>query len=212
MSFILKALKKLENEKSARKTDPVEIDSAILAPDSSSYSSQRRGGKWTIIPLVLMAGAGIIFFFLQKTPPHVTEARKMASNPAPAAQTAPLAQTMKPQAERPEQEGARINTPTGQVTPPRQKVPEKRQERAHLQNDFAAPSVPDHQASFVAATPALTVSGIALQDDPAESMAVVNGALVKTGMTVGGALVDRIFLDRVRFKGNAGTFEVYLSK
>jgi hypothetical protein len=58
----------------------------------------------------------------------------------------------------------------------------------------------------------LTVSGIALQDDPAESMAVINGALVKTGMTVAGAVVDRIFLDRVRFKGNGGTFEVYLGK
>lgn len=212
MSFILKALKKLENEKAVSKTAPVEIGSAILAPDSSSFSSQRRAYKWMIIPLVLMAGAGIIFFSLHKTPPPVREARKMVPQPAPAAQPAPLGQTIQPQAERPEQEGARNNTPAGQETHPRQKEPEKRLKRAHMKNDFVSPSVPVHQASFVVAPPAVTVNGIALQDNPAESMAVVNGALVKTGMTVEGAVVERIFLDRVRFKGNGGTFEVYLTK
>lgn len=212
MSFILKALKKLENEKSARKTARVEIDSAILAPDSSSFSSPRSGGKWMIITLVLLAGAGTIYFFMHKDSSSFTEARKVAPQSAPAAQTPPVAQTIQQPAERPDQEGARINTPVGQPAPTRQKEPEKRPERAHVQKDFAPPSEPEHRASFVPALQALTVNGIALQDDPAESMAVVNGALVKTGMTVGGALVDRIYLDRVRFKGNGGTFEVYLSK
>ncbi len=212
MSFILKALKKLESEKSARKTAPVEIDSAILAPDSSSFSQPRTGGKWMIITLVLLAGAGSIYFFMHKTTPTATEARKEAPQPAPVAPTAPVAQTIQQPAEKAAQEGARIDTPVAQPAPPRQKEPEKRQERAHVQNDFAPRPEPEHRASFVAATPGLTISGIALQDDPSESMAVVNGALVKTGATVGGALVDRIYLDRVRFKGNGGTFEVYLSK
>ena len=212
MSFILKALKKLENEKSARKTAPVEIDSAILAPDSRSFSSPRRGGRWTIITLVLLAGAGTIYFFTHKTPPTVTEARKVAPQASPAAPTAPLAQTIQQPAERPVQEGARINAPVAQPASPKAKEPEKRQERAHVQKDFAPRQEPEHRASFVAATPGLTVNGIALQDDPSESMAVVNGALVKTGATVGGAQLDRIYLDRVRFKGNGGTFEVYLSK
>ena len=212
MSFILKALKKLENEKSARKTAPVEIDSAILAPDSRSFSSPRSGGKWMIITLVLLAGAGAIYFFMHKTSSSVTEVRKVAPQPAPAAPTAPLAQTIQQPVERPAQEGARIDTPVAQPAPSRAKEPEKRPERARVQNEFAPRPEPEHRASFVAATPGLTVNGIALQDDPSESMAVVNGVLVKTGATVGGALVDRIYLDRVRFKGNGGTFEVYLSK
>ena len=58
----------------------------------------------------------------------------------------------------------------------------------------------------------MTVNGIALQDDPNKSMAVVNGQIVKRGMAVGGAEVDRIFLNRVRFKGNGGLFEVHLAK
>jgi hypothetical protein len=56
------------------------------------------------------------------------------------------------------------------------------------------------------------LNGIALQDDPAESVAVVNGRILKKGMTIEGAEVDRIFLDRVRFRGNGGVFEVHLAK
>jgi len=212
MSFILKALKKLENEKTARKAAPVEIDSAILAPDRSAFTSRRKGGRWMIIPLALLVGGGIIFLLLHKTPPPVTETRKTAPEPAPIPQAAPLSQTIKPEAERAGQEGATLNPPFEQVTPPRQKEPAKRPQRARAQNDFAPPSESGRQGSSVAAPPALTVNGIALQDDPAESMAVVNGALVKSGMTVGGAVVDRIYMDRVRFKGNGGTFEVYISK
>lgn len=212
MSFILKALRKLESEKAERKTAPVGIDSAILAPDRNSFSSPRRRGKWIIILLVLIAGAVFIFIYPHKTPPPVTETGKMAPQPAPTVQTAPLAQTVQPQAEKTEQTGARMNTPAGPQVSPGQIETGKRPERAYRQNDVAPPPEPEHRASFVAATPGLTVSGIALQDDPAESMAVVNGGLVKTGMTVGGAVVDRIYLDRVRFKGSGGTFEVYLSK
>jgi hypothetical protein len=62
------------------------------------------------------------------------------------------------------------------------------------------------------ATTSLTVNGIAIQDDPAESIAVVNGVIVKQGMTIGGAKVDKIYLNRVRFKGDSGIFEVHLAK
>jgi len=43
-------------------------------------------------------------------------------------------------------------------------------------------------------------------------MAVVNGQIVKRGMTVGGAQVERIYLNRVRFRGNGGMFDVHLAK
>lgn len=219
MSFILKALKKLENEKAARKTSPVEIDSAILAPDSRSFAPPRSGGKWIILTLALLAAAGgALFYFTHKTTPPVMEARKTAPQPVPAvlavpAAPAPLpAPTVQPPVERSVQENARVATPVVQQAPPMEKEPVKRPERVRVQKEFAPRPEPVRQASFVAAPPGLTVSGIALQDDPSESMAVINGALVKTGATVGGAQVDRIYLDRVRFKGNGGTFEVYLSK
>ncbi len=66
--------------------------------------------------------------------------------------------------------------------------------------------------STEAPTAQLTVNGIAFQDDPAASAAVVNGVYVKRGMTVGGARVERIFQDKVRFTSNGRTFEVPLAK
>lgn len=213
MSFILKALKKLEHEKAARKAAPVEINSAILAPDRGPISSSRRVGLWLSISLVLIAGAVTIMFFpIHEIPPTGSEVPKTGPQQAPAARPEPSFPLSQPQVDKPAKGSASINAIDRQPAIPRPREPEKRQEKAHSQYDFAPPSAPEHQAPFVAATPALTVSGIALQDDPAESMAVVNGELVKTGMTVGGAVVDRIFLDRVRFKGNGGKFEVYLSK
>jgi hypothetical protein len=79
-------------------------------------------------------------------------------------------------------------------------------------NSPAARAFPEQEAPSDGATNSLTVNDIALQDDPAESIAVVNGVIVKTGMTIGGAEVDRIFLNRVRFRGSSGTFEVYLAR
>ena len=58
----------------------------------------------------------------------------------------------------------------------------------------------------------LKVNGIALQDDPAASAAVVNGVLVKRGMMVQGLRVEEIMNDKVRFSGNGETYEVQISK
>jgi len=97
-------------------------------------------------------------------------------------------------------------------TPPRRTAREDTPAGPPPDRSGAAPSLPEQQAALDAATPSLTVKGIALQDDPAESMAVVNGALVKIGMTIGGVRVVGIFQDKVRFKGNGATFEVEMTK
>ena len=49
MSFILKALKKLEDEKAARDSGAIHIKSAILAPHGYSHSSPRRSARWMLI-------------------------------------------------------------------------------------------------------------------------------------------------------------------
>jgi hypothetical protein len=58
----------------------------------------------------------------------------------------------------------------------------------------------------------LVVNGIAYQDDPSSSSAVVNGIFVKQGMAVAGARIERIYPNKVRFSGNGGAFEVYISR
>jgi hypothetical protein len=103
-----------------------------------------------------------------------------------------------------------VSVPT-ERTLSREKVREKITAAPPL-NEPTARALSEQEAPSDVASPALTVNGIALQDDPAESIAVVNGVIVKTGMTIGGVQVDRIFLNRVRFRGSGGTFDVHLAK
>jgi len=215
MSFILKALKKLEEEKAARQQEPPEIGNAILAPDKRSFSAPRASvNRMLIIPLVFVAGVGITYFFTHETAPPVGQTGKKDARRAPPSQAAPAAPEL-PRAERAEPNGTRVSQPENTMierTPPRRTAREDTPAGPPPDRSGAAPSLPEQQAALDAATPSLTVKGIAIQDDPAESMAVVNGALVKIGMTIGGVRVVGIFQDKVRFKGNGATFEVEMTK
>lgn len=215
MSFILKALKKLEEEKAARQPGPAEIGNAILTPDRRSYSVPRAPlYRMVLIPLVFVAGVGITYFFTHETAPPAgqtggTDARlDLPSQSAPASPA--LLRT-----DRTEPNGTRIAPPDNtsvERTPARQTAREDTPAGPPPNKSTAASPLPEHQLSIDAAAPSLTVKGIALQDDPAESMAVVNGVLVKIGMSIGGVQVVGIFQDKVRFKGNGATFEVPLTK
>jgi general secretion pathway protein B len=58
----------------------------------------------------------------------------------------------------------------------------------------------------------LKVNGLAVQDDPSASVAVIDGMLVRRGMTVQGMRVEEILQDRVRFSRNGETYEVQISR
>jgi len=211
MSFILKALKKTENEKAARKNETVEINSVLLATDNRSYSSPRRMARWMIISMVFVAGGVAIYFFMRQPSPPLMQAREKDLRSVPSIQ--PVTPSRSPiQGDKPGPADAEISpavsVPT-ERTLSREKVREKIT-AAHPLNNPTACALPEQEAP--SDTAALTVNGIALQDEPAESIAVVNGVIVKTGMTIGGVQVDRIFLNRVRFRGSSGTFEVHLAK
>jgi general secretion pathway protein B len=213
MSFILKALKKLENEKASRDPGKVEINSAILAPDRRSLSSSRNSPKRLLIALLIVAVSGAIFYFMKRSPSRGVEQSAKEAQHEAAPQAVPVAVTPV-HGEKP--------TPAAQAPSPAVKRPEEpsRPGRA-LRDPPPEPSPPTEsgsdslhgQEALTGSAPSpLTVNGIALQDDPGQSMAVVNGQIVKKGMTVGGAQVERIFLNRVRFRGNGGLFEVHLAK
>jgi hypothetical protein len=93
----------------------------------------------------------------------------------------------------------------------RRRIREELHEKSPAGNG-GSDSPPVQEAPAGSASTSLIVNGIALQDDPGQSMAVVNGQIVKRGMTVGGARVERIFLNRVRFRGNGGMFDVHLAR
>jgi type IV secretory pathway VirB10-like protein len=210
MSFILKALKKTENEKAARKNETADINSVLLAPDNRSYSSPRRMAMWMTISLVFVAGGGTIYFTMRQTSPPPMQAREKDLRSVP-----PVTSSQSSlQGEKPGPADTGIS-PAASVpterTLSREKVREEITEAPPLKNSTAR-ALPEQEAPSDAATHSLTVNGIALQDDPAESIAVVNGVIVKTGMTIGGVQVDRIFLNRVRFRGSSGMFEVHLAR
>jgi len=213
MSFILKALKKLENEKADREMGKVEINSAILAPDRRSFSSPSKSPKRLIIALLIVAVSGTSLFFMKRTPSPVLQQPLKEAHPDPSPGPDPPAAT----AIREDKPAPAVPTVSPAVKTqeerpqPRSRIREKLHEESPS-GVAGTDSIAAQEALTGSATSSLTVNGIALQDDPAESMAVVNGQIVKRGMTVGGAQVERIFLNRVRFRGNGGMFEVHLAK
>ncbi len=113
---------------------------------------------------------------------------------------------------RPAREMTKTSATPRAVSPLLPKKLEKKPETLRARRRAIPNPESESQVQPYAGSPALTVSGIAYQDNPAESMAVVNGALVKSGMTVAGVQIERIFVDRVRFRGNGGVFDVPLAR
>lgn len=214
MSFILKALKKLEEEKATQAMEPVDLNSALLSTEPHPPSWHYRTGKWLVASLAFFAGIGATYFFLQKpaasavqrVPATVTQASPPA--PVPLSQTITAADKTEPV--RPPVSSSASAGSRGPISHP--KLREMTTEMDSPRHSAPATFHPRQQENASPGEASLKVSGIGFQDDPAQSMAVVNGALVKTGMTVGGAQVERIFPDKVRFKGSDGSFDVKLTK
>lgn len=236
MSFILKALQKLEEENAGRPAEPAAIESAIIAPATRSTAAPRRMLKWLVLVLGFIAGGIMTYLLMPKATIPIAQRQRTAVAPTVPAAPAPAATPVTPttpsapaiqvlpttpvaQADMPSPKGVpgvEGNAPSAGSDSGRQAV--RRRSRAR---DAGEDSPPDGVAlpgpapqalPADASTAQLAVNGIAFQDDPAASAAVVNGVYVKRGMTVGGARVERIFQDKVRFSRNGATFEVPLSK
>ena len=213
MSFILKALKKLENEKADRNVGKVEINSAILAPDRRSVSTPGNSSKRLVIALLLVAVGGTSLYFMRRTSSPDVQPPVKEAQPGPMPQPVSVAATAVRQEKPAPVVPALSPTVKTQEERPRPRV--RVREKFHEESPTVGAgthSIPDREALTGSPTSSLIVNGIALQDDPAASMAVVNGQIVKRGMTVGGAQVERIYLNRVRFRGNGGLFDVHLAR
>jgi hypothetical protein len=222
MSFILKALKKLEEEKTVRRPGPHDINSALLAPDRApSARISRKPLMLTAMLLVLAAGCGTTWLLLRHYPvspapgnSSLSGVSSRADQPAvsPTASADPGAATPakggNAAVERGEA-GSHAGLPSSDEKRSAGEAP------PFLRNSRVADQPRADRASQEPSgspPPGVKVNGIALQDDPAESVAVVNGILVRRGMSVQEMRVEEIFSDRVRFSGNGQTWEVHISK
>jgi hypothetical protein len=82
-----------------------------------------------------------------------------------------------------------------------------RRHKKRIQPEIPSPVQP---SQMVAAPTDIKLSGIAWQDERSARRAVVNGFLFKEGAVVSGAKITEIRADKVRFKSDAGPFEVKL--
>ena len=225
MSFILKALKKVEKEKASRETGQVALSTAILASDSRGFSSSRKSHGMIIIIPVLIVAACVWYFspFTSTTrvahPPAAAPGTVSDGEPAPDGRGGGGGNGVGSPSSMAIPHGVPVQ---GESPAPAAKAPEENEVFRNTAGEKGREAPPERgsgsvesserQLPLVAAPSSLIVNGIALQDDPSKSIAVVNGRILKMGMTIEGARVDRIFLDRVRFRGNGGMFEVRLAK
>ncbi|PLX78729.1 MAG: hypothetical protein C0615_03420 [Desulfuromonas sp.] len=192
MSSILKALKKLESEKSQHDELSTAVASDILR---SSHSSKKNTSTQVIIgSIVIVALVGFAGYqFARSTPPPIAE-EKMPEHSAVTDTQSTV--TEKPAVVQAQPESAvvartrpAVETPVAQVQP----KPEK----------TAALPQPDDLPQL---------SGILYQESASDRMAIINDFPVMEGTMVEAYLVKTIHPDRVVLERNGNDYELILPK
>jgi general secretion pathway protein B len=220
MSSILKALKKVEDDKATRRPDELRIDAEILRTEHHSRFSS--SGMLLISLLLIALGAGGTFLYMKrdKTP----EQANLNVNTISSQKQPPVSATPKISTE--ELPPAVVVVPADQrITPAAEsayKRPPPRQAKSTAvvarPPDVASQPVVKPQAPAplpapsVKTVPALRVNGIALQDGVSESVAMINGEPVTRGAMIAGVTVEEIYTNRVRFNYNGEFFEILLGQ
>lgn len=229
MSSILKALKKLEAEKSLPKNEKeVKVSSDILKP----VAVRKRSVNW-LWPLGISAAAAIIILslalFRKTTTGDETRSPLMPTTPVlstslplqlPAVFPRPTAVDGKKNAIAPPSPLKVLNQDSSRpVSDPERKEPRTLTELPNTpvfnvelpKPDLAARSAPPLLTALPGDT-TLTLSGIAWNKDSSDRLAIINGQPTVTGAIVNGAVVEEILQDKVRMNLSGRTFELFLGK
>jgi hypothetical protein len=215
MSSILKALKKLEEEKSTRSTDALKIDTEILRGGSPSRFPYRNV---TLLAVLFFACGSALTYLYVKHPAGNLPPRAAQHQPAAAEEprkTMPAEGDSYPTVlvEPPHSQAKNV-----QASAPRAKPLKHSRATAPVVTGQPKPGVAATPITPPAAPPAapvkriptLRVDGIAYHFGSADSLAVVNGTTVYAGAIVQGAKVEEIGKDRIRFNYEGERFEVPL--
>ncbi|MEI6206872.1 MAG: general secretion pathway protein GspB [Desulfuromonadales bacterium] len=222
MSSILKALKKLENDKAARRQDALKIDAEILRPDNSPRLSP--AGILVICLLLVAGGSGATYMYMRRdkapdvtqvgagavmsrqNPPPVSAVPDIKTERLPADRVVPAAQTKPVKAETPKpgKPPAPASTPPAAIARP--VAAPKRAEQSK------PPLSPPPLSASVKTVPALRVNGIAFQHGSADSVAMINGVPVSSGSEIEGVKIEEIHKNRVEFSYNGEKFEIQLGQ
>lgn len=225
MSSILKALRKLEEDKSALGEGSVDLGRDIL---KRSYRSGREGHGGLILSLAVLLAAlvGGGLWWLQvppgSEPPHLASTRGTAAADAPVPVQTPRTSTNQVESE-PEKvasfslippvdghrRAAEVALPAPvRTTKNRVATPATPVAKAAQSSPAASPEIPQPPAASLQ-MPDLRIAEIVYQEQPEARMAVINDLPVMEGTVIDGAEVLEIFPDRVRFSLQGVQFEKF---
>jgi general secretion pathway protein B len=222
MSVILDALKKLDREKSSRRSGTADIAVEILRPDLPR-PTRRTPLYLAIAFLTAIATAAITYGVIVKGGPVPKPSPPLAmAPPVPHPEAAPATPPSEPirsardetvpappKAQTPVK-GKKLAVPSieskGDETKIKQNVTIKgadiAPEKAKISPEFPpsqppARELPPREPS--ATFPSLNISAIVWYEEPSKRFAMINGLIVTEGSVVEGMKVEEIYPDRVRF-------------
>ena len=238
MSSILKALKKLEEEKLSQDDVQrrVNVSSDILRQPRDRRPNRRllQGIAFIGIVIVILL---IIQLLLKPAPKEALLPAPAVTAPpvtAPPA-TVPPQPAFLPEAHKarmlPDQPAAPLPATGVKAARPQQQETSSLPEPARPASSrkFPLPELPGSEPLPVQtgqpkqlpkqaappvenAEPRLTLSGIAWNKDSAERLAIINGQPASTGSHIGGAVVEEILPDRVRLSSKGRVFELSIGR
>jgi len=210
MSSILKALKKLEQEKIRREDGSLDIARDILKSHPRKKSSPWKGPVIAIGITLLTAGLILLYSSTQneqskdETLKHTDRPVVLTDNTVTdSAET--KAVTPSPLKNIPDNTKVVQTKPTTDLTatlPVDNKTTEA--------SSSSPPQKKTEADETIISIPQLVISGIAYQEDRTASLAIVNELPVMEGTFVEGALVEQILPDKVRFAYQGRKFEIPL--
>ena len=230
MSSILKALKKLEQEKTLHEESTgINVSREILKQSSGNRTI--IGWLWLLGSSAALVIIILTAALLKKTAPKEAVksgeqpiARQPALSPAPVQKLpvspdtagsvkgtspAPPVSANEPKLQPSQQSPAETREnplKTEKITPPITAIPAGGPPKTEPE----VKAVPARQASSSA--PTLTLSGIAWNKDSADRLAIINGEPTATGANVNGVIVEEILQDRVKLSHNGRIFELLIGR
>jgi len=227
MSSILKALKKLEEEKALQKNEKeVNISRDIL----KSQPEHKSSVNWLWLLGISATTAIIILSFAlfrksttvdEVKSPRLPVMSRLSTSllSPPAAFPPPLAVEGKKAAIAPpspvkvlNQDLPRSFSSPGKVPRTLTELPNSPVVTTELpKTELASKSAPPLRTPLPDDT-TLTLSGIAWNKDSSDRLAIINGQPTVTGAIVNGAVVEEILQDKVRMNLSGRTFELFLGR
>jgi hypothetical protein len=226
VSSILKALKKLEAEKSALEEGrEINLSREILRPPVKSGISPKW--FWLLGSLAALVITLLIFALMRKpvvsdvTPKGVQPVTSQPVSAPPMATQRPAGSDKAVQNAAPPPAALPVNKEIPQPPlKPRSDTTPKTDKIELPGSTLPTPEIPRKEPATAAPQPrtspreepGLSLSGIAWNKDSSDRLAIINGQPIAIGSTVGGAVVEEILPDRVKLSINGRKFELLIGR